>query len=340
MGSKILSTVREFNWKLWLSTLGSTLAVYGAIVPPNTTKSVEPPSVRITLDGQSGLFGTAVAQGDHSPVYGYAYFGLSNVTAGQHLLEIFVEHGDMENNWPFILDYIEYAPLSDSTSISPASTTATSTPHPTDSAVKKSKPAVGLIVGGVIGGVVGLVLLLGAAYLWFSRRQRRTSYAYQSAKEVDLFDPEPRPITPTAPSILSSSTAGNGSRLALGSSTPAPTSAHPSSEGAHAPRAPLSSLPHMVQAVSMQGSPSAPYSPAPSSAPAPPASRRPENASGKGDPRVPSRPRPPMAGASATIYHADSGIRFAPPDPLQEPPPEDTHSDIAILEVPPEYTEH
>ncbi|KAI0658533.1 hypothetical protein C8Q70DRAFT_1054687 [Cubamyces menziesii] len=324
---------------------GSTLAVYGAIVQPNTTKLVKPPSVRITLDGYSESFGTEVVQGDDSPIYGYNYFGPSDLAAGPHLLELFVEHGDMENNWPFLLDYIEYTPLSTSTTTSSANT-ATASPHSADSAIK-SKPAVGPIVGGVIGGVVGLVLLLCAAYFWFSKRQRqRNSYTYQATKEVDLLDSEPRPIAPTTPTIPASSIPGvlpyvnGGSHLTPESASFAPTPAHTSAESAHASHAPLTPPPHMVQAMPTQGSSSTSDPPASSSTANSPASSRPRDASVKGVSHAPSRPRLSATATSATIYHSDSGIRFAPPDPVQEAPPEDAHSDMAISEVPPEYTEH
>ncbi|CDO69592.1 hypothetical protein BN946_scf184759.g32 [Trametes cinnabarina] len=48
-------------------------------------------------------------------------------------------------------------------------------------------------------------------------------------------------------------------------------------------------------------------------------------------------------GGPATLFHADSGLRFAPAPVLTSeegvPGTADAHSDIAISEVPPEYTE-
>ncbi|KAI0329581.1 hypothetical protein GY45DRAFT_860151 [Cubamyces sp. BRFM 1775] len=306
---------------------GTTIAVYGAIIQPNTTKSVKPPSVRITLDGQSKVFGTTVAEGDTSPVYGYNYFGPANVTAGQHTLEFVVEYGDMENNFPFILDYIEYTPLSASTTS--AADGAVASPASTDS-TGKHKSSVGPIVGGVIGGIVVLGLVLRAAYSR-RKRQRLEASSPQPGKEEGVpgsaVPNQPAPAVPPMPPAVGVLSYNNGeSYLSPEFSVPAPTSAYSSADGAYAPYASSSSSsPHMVHAMSVQGSS---YSQASGSAGYPPAVGRPENVSGK---RAPQGPNPSM------VYHSDSGMRFAPPDPPQAPPPADAQPD---MEVPPEYTEH
>ncbi|KAH9899486.1 hypothetical protein C8Q73DRAFT_323529 [Cubamyces lactineus] len=163
-----------------LSFNGTSVEVYVAVIPPSVADDIQPPSAILTLDGDATLPLTAGTSSDPSePVYGFLLFQQTNLSAGAHTLEIAVSHGDEENNWPFILDYIQYAPVdvltADLGESSPSGTGGDSS-------------LVGPILGGVVGGLVVLSLFAFAVHRWIvKRRQKRDAKLDRHVSAVHLF---------------------------------------------------------------------------------------------------------------------------------------------------------
>ncbi|KAI0329583.1 hypothetical protein GY45DRAFT_1337426 [Cubamyces sp. BRFM 1775] len=166
-----------------LSFNGTSVVVYVAIIPPTgfLVNDIMPPSAILTLDGEDPTppvtAGTAANSSD--PMYGFPLYTQGNLTAGEHTLEIFVSHGDEGNNWPFILDYIQYTPVD-----GPTAGLGESPPSATDN----QSSLVGPILGGVVGGLVVLSLLAFAVYRWIvKRRQKREAKLDRHVSAVYLF---------------------------------------------------------------------------------------------------------------------------------------------------------
>ena len=113
-------------------------------------------------------------------MYGFLLYQQANLSASTHTLEIVVAHGDEENNWPFILDYIQYAPVDDLNA-----GLGESSPSSADD---DSSSLVGPILGGVVGGLVVFSLLAFAVYRCIvKRRQKREAKLDRHVSAVYLF---------------------------------------------------------------------------------------------------------------------------------------------------------
>ncbi|KAI0658535.1 hypothetical protein C8Q70DRAFT_174628 [Cubamyces menziesii] len=164
-----------------LSFNGTSVEVYVAVIPPTGSLAnvLQPPAAILTLDGDVTL--PLIAGSNPSePMYGFLLFQQANLSASTHTLEIDVAHGDEENNWPFILDYIQYAPV-DALSAG----LGESSPSSADD---DSSSLVGPILGGVVGGLVVLSLLAFAVYRWIvKRRQNKETKLDRHVSAVYLF---------------------------------------------------------------------------------------------------------------------------------------------------------
>ncbi|KAF9445377.1 hypothetical protein P691DRAFT_805740 [Macrolepiota fuliginosa MF-IS2] len=94
--------------------------------------------------------------------YNVSYFGIKDLTNGEHLLTIF--NGEVGKNQSLaLIDYLVY-------SYDPENTTGTGTPAPVPSNV--ASLSVGTIVGGTIGGALAFILLFASAFFCLRRRQQ------------------------------------------------------------------------------------------------------------------------------------------------------------------------
>ncbi|KAI0832809.1 hypothetical protein BC628DRAFT_1335812 [Trametes gibbosa] len=348
---------------------GSEVLVFGvANPPPANHTNLLAPSISFSIDG--GTPNVVSSPPVKSPQYSYQFYDSHSLPAGQHTLQILVNNG--EEDWPFVLDYIQYSPLLSSTpspaSSSPgtsasASTTGISTPSEAANVSHKSHP-VGAIVGGVIAGVVGLSLLAFVLWFCFFRVRMQYSYKYHAATKVDLLDQEPKPHVPSihpSTTVFESSYAGDerpfpsqhqsyGADSIYASTEPARafspdfTSSRPSSPslGPGTPPAMLA-RPGTPPAVFHTGPTTTVLYPPGSTAPVVPSplgKAAAAAAGGEGD-AASVRSTAPVP---VTLFHADSGIRFVPVPPLgQEGDGEygaaEVHPEVEVSEVPPEYTE-
>ncbi|OJT09505.1 hypothetical protein TRAPUB_14004 [Trametes pubescens] len=168
---------------------GTQIFVYGVVlVPPDE------PGVLVSLL-QATFFVDGSSSGVQGPPldgvlrYAWLWYRSSELEPGEHTLLVHVDRGDDKpaTTWPWVLDYIQYTPLS-----SDAATQTQNLSQPTDASpsvtagLSKGKVAVGSIVGGVLGGIVGLVLPTLAAFVLFVKRRRRGKGLPLSSKEVDL----------------------------------------------------------------------------------------------------------------------------------------------------------
>ena len=131
--------------------------VYGAQTPrPAGNKTAIPPSVTFAIDGVIPM--VVVSNPDiNATQYATQFFNSHTLPAGEHVLQIDVQYGS--DDWPFVLDYLEYTPANVSTvSSSPDSGKQTSHTGP--------------IIGGFLGGatLVGAVAL--ASWFFYKRRRR------------------------------------------------------------------------------------------------------------------------------------------------------------------------
>ncbi|KAH9899476.1 hypothetical protein C8Q73DRAFT_787355 [Cubamyces lactineus] len=351
---------------------GTEVMVYGVATPPPEKNNTLPPSVTFSIDG--GSSNQVSNPTVKTSQYSYPFYDSKSLSPGEHTLQILVNNGD--ENWPFILDYIQYIPLpsstgSESQSVSGTSSTASATAPAVAGNSSTKSNHVGAIVGGVIAGVVGLGMLAFAIWFYLFRLRRRDAYNHNATKKVDLLDHEPKP---PAPSIFPSTTAADstyvGEDVPYRQSGIGVESIYAHSIGPMEPSRPFSpefgsrpASPSMLfrrpatppAVIQRPATPPAimhrPATPPAMFYPAPIALYPP----GSTVPTVPSplsskrgeadRASTRTAGAPA-LFHADSGIRFAPPPPpassaevAEDQEAVDTHSDIAISEVPPEYTE-
>ncbi|KAI9064894.1 hypothetical protein FKP32DRAFT_551368 [Trametes sanguinea] len=351
---------------------GTRYTLWGAVLPPKTKKLVSPPSGQVIQDGVPQTPFLASTGDGNDVYYTFNYWGPIDVPAGEHTIEIHVTNGDEENNWPFVLDYIEYVPLP-STVAAPSSTTAPSASPSTsqthaasETSARRSKPPVGPIVGGVLGAVAGLGICFLLAFWWL--RQRRKPHPVQPVWIKDILDeavaflPESKSSnTTTAPSSQFVTNSGRGELRAVSGTKPSP------SPLLSAPTSPSHPLPHGEGDVLLsQVSPVSANPPRPGLWIVANASE-PETPHGGGQPLadsatppplatiVPSAPvtstpsnskdharhaerrtRPPVPERSTTLFHSDSGMRFGPPPPVPLP---DDFASVVLSEVPPEYTE-
>ena len=137
--------------------VGTNVVVYGAQTPrPAGNKTAVPPSVTFAIDGVIPM--VVVSNPDiNATQYATQYFESHTLPAGEHVLEIDVQYGS--DDWPFVLDYIEYTPMN-----------VSSTPVSSDN--RKRSSHVGPIVGGFIGGVVLVGLVALASWFFYKRRRR------------------------------------------------------------------------------------------------------------------------------------------------------------------------
>ncbi|KAI0650536.1 hypothetical protein C8Q79DRAFT_998362 [Trametes meyenii] len=303
--------------------------------------SVSPPSATFKIDGS--LQETATAPNNGSLSYSYPFFESSELSSGQHTLDIAVTHGT--NQYPFILDYIIYLPESGATPTASQQATSTLPPGPTVFTSSKSTVPVGAIVGGVIGGIAVLVGGAIAVYLLcFRHRGGRKPYFYAThANAGELLAPEakptpyeiPPPVGPQTTTVVA--TPGLQSQYSVG------TSYVQSIHGAQPSHAPSAYTPSEAPLSEFSAGSS-------TSGPSHPPSLFLVN--GHGGPRVltssPNQPHSKAAEAGLlsvaqpATYHADSGIRFnssgeasssssRPAEPLAA-------QDLA--DVPPTYSEN
>lgn len=170
--------------------------MFGVATPPpsNNSRSLTP-SVSFSVDGRASneVSNPTVKTAQYS----YHFFDSGTLSPGQHTLQILVNNGAQD--WPFVLDYIQYIPLRPTAS-------STSSRHPTGALTfaptgtadtppevavthsKKSTP-VGAIVGAIIAGLVGLGLLAFAIWFYVFRLRKRDLHTYHGATKVDLVEP-------------------------------------------------------------------------------------------------------------------------------------------------------
>ncbi len=131
--------------------------VYGAQTPrPTGNKTAVPPSVTFAIDGVIPM--VVVSNPDiNATQYATQFFNSHTLPAGEHVLQIDVQYGS--DDWPFVLDYLEYTPMNAS-SASVSSSGGKQTSH------------TGPIIGGFLGGalLVGVVAL--ASWFFYKRRRR------------------------------------------------------------------------------------------------------------------------------------------------------------------------
>ncbi|OSD04468.1 hypothetical protein PYCCODRAFT_1465942 [Trametes coccinea BRFM310] len=341
---------------------GTEVMVFGVANPPPSKNGTLPPSVTFSIDGGSNnLVSSPTVK---TPQYSYEFYDSGKLSPGEHTLQILVNSGDKD--WPFVLDYIQYVPLSSSSSSLPSSSSSSTLTSPSTSptsATPNSQKSnhVGAIVGGVIGALVGLALLALGLWYYLSRTKREGTFATEEIGKVDLLDyVEPKP---SVPSIMPSTTAVDSSYISpeipfhrpsfapdsmyAPSETGRPFSpeygSRPSSPKLRRPATPPAVLPRPGTPPAITQRPATP--PAVFYPPAfyPPGTNPPVVPSPLGKQADADHASVRSAAGPATVFHADSGIRFGPPPAPTTEEEElgtaDAHSDIAISEVPPEYTE-
>ena len=174
------------------------MGVVGATAPVSGS---EPPISAYIVDDGSPVTYTAPSNLT-ATLFSQTFFLQQSLSASEHTLVINVTRAS--GAAPFLLDYIGYIPLPNTTSSTSAtsssltSTSAQSTSTPsttTTSASSKSATPVGAIVGGTIGGVALIVITVLGILLLRSRRRGGRPYFYGAGRTSDMLDPGER--TPT-----------------------------------------------------------------------------------------------------------------------------------------------
>ena len=166
--------------------IGTSVAVYGVVAPkPSGNQTNSPPSVSFSVDG--GIGHNTVSDFDIQETgQGYQFYHSERLSSGEHVLQINVTFG--AQNWPFILDYIQYASLP-SDAAPGGGPTGGGLPA---TASKHSSAPVAAIVGSVLGCcalLVAAALFRYYRYLESVPTKKRGSYIYTSAAaKVDLLD--------------------------------------------------------------------------------------------------------------------------------------------------------
>lgn len=158
---------------------GTQMYVFGVSLPPDNDVPTRAPIVTFIMDGETEP--SQIPPSDDKVRYAWQWFSWPTLAPGEHTLGMHVDRGynDSETEWPWVLDYVQYAPLSSNSSDATPSITA---------GASRGRAAVGPIVGGVVGGIAGLTLLALAAFLLFVKRRRRGEGSPVSNKEVDLLE--------------------------------------------------------------------------------------------------------------------------------------------------------
>lgn len=168
---------------------GTSVTVYGIATPrPSVNRTAVPPSVVFSVD--DGIPTTVVGDpGAQNGETAHQFYLSPALPPREHILQINVTYG--EEDWPFVLDYIQYVPSTESG--------AASGWGPTEGGLSAAAPKhPGAPVASIVGSVMGCLALLGAAVLlrfyWCFRKgstktKKRGSYIYISAAtKVDLLD--------------------------------------------------------------------------------------------------------------------------------------------------------
>ncbi|RPD81047.1 hypothetical protein L226DRAFT_565856 [Lentinus tigrinus ALCF2SS1-7] len=196
---------------------GTSVTVYGVATPkPSENQTALPPSISVSVDG--GIPAVVVSNPDLQVTeYGHQFYDSRSLSSGEHTLQINVTYG--EQDWPFVLDYIQYAPLP---------TGAASGLGPTDGGLSTATSRHSSVpVAAIVGSVLGCFALLVAAalfryfrYLKSAPTKKRGPYIYTSAAaKVDLLDHEPklpppsRAVTPEPAADLESAYAASEIRF-------------------------------------------------------------------------------------------------------------------------------
>lgn len=169
---------------------GTGVGVVGATAPVDGN---EPPVSTYVIDGGSPVTYTAPSN-ITATLFSQTFFLQQSLSASEHTLVINVTRAS--DAAPFLLDYIGYIPLSNTTN----STSATSSSLPSSSAASTSTPStssvssklttpVGAIVGGTIGGVALIVITILGILLLRSRRRGGRAYFYGAERTSDMLDP-------------------------------------------------------------------------------------------------------------------------------------------------------
>ncbi|KAI0719502.1 hypothetical protein C8T65DRAFT_826865 [Cerioporus squamosus] len=176
---------------------GTGITVFGVGTPrPSGNQTAVPPSVSFSID--DGIPTTVVSNPDlRETDYMHQFYDSRALSPGEHTLHINVTYG--EEDWPFVLDYVQYVPL-------PSDAASGWGPTAGGLSAATSKHA-GAPVAAIVGSVMGCVALLGAAalfkYYWYFRTgstktRKRGSYIYTSTvAKVDLLDHEPKLLPPS-----------------------------------------------------------------------------------------------------------------------------------------------
>ncbi|RDX55683.1 hypothetical protein OH76DRAFT_762359 [Lentinus brumalis] len=177
---------------------GTSVTVYGIATPrPSGNRTAVPPSVAFSVD--DGIPTTVVGDpGVQNGETAHQFYLSPALPPREHILQINVTYG--EEDWPFVLDYIQYVPSTESG--------AASGWGPTEGGLSAAAPKhPGAPVAAIVGSVMGCLALLGAAVLlrfyWYFRKgstktKKRGSYIYISAAtKVDLLDNEPKLLPPS-----------------------------------------------------------------------------------------------------------------------------------------------
>ncbi|KAI0638561.1 hypothetical protein C8Q77DRAFT_1070731 [Trametes polyzona] len=343
-----------------LTFSGTEVMVFGVANPPPKNSSSLPPLLTFFVDGGLPNQVGAPSRLD-APQFSYRFFNSGPLNPGQHTLQILVNNG--ENDWPFVLDYVQYIPLTPSTTASPtlasgSSDTLSSDPSATTALLaanlpKKSTNA-GAIAGAVVAGIGGLALIICGFWFYFFRLRKRAAEAHNhDVTKVDMFEqgkaytggdqsygrPSYGPnsmYVPTEPSrAFSSEFMSRPSSPSLSHTRPATPSATP-----HRPGTP-------PVTTSRPGTPLTVLHPIPTTL-HPPGGTAPVVPSPLGKPALAEADSASVRSAGpAAVFHADSGIRFAPSTAASSHGGGQVEGrgdgvaflDVAELDVPPEYTE-
>ncbi|KAM5534428.1 hypothetical protein V8D89_011895 [Ganoderma adspersum] len=136
---------------------GTNIMVYGAQTPrPTGNKTAIPPSVTFAIDGVIPM--VVVSNPDiNATQYATQFFNSHTLPAGEHVLQIDVQYGS--DDWPFVLDYLEYTPANVSS-------------VPTSSSSGKQTSHTGPIIGGFLGGAALMGVVALASWFFYKRRRR------------------------------------------------------------------------------------------------------------------------------------------------------------------------
>ncbi|KIP07483.1 hypothetical protein PHLGIDRAFT_118062 [Phlebiopsis gigantea 11061_1 CR5-6] len=302
-----LSYTAEAGNSVILKFNGTGVGVVGATAPVGDK---EPPISTYVIDGGSPVTYTAPTN-ITATLFSQTFFLQQSLSASEHTLVINVTRAS--DAAPFLLDYIGYVPLSNTTN----STSATSSSLPSSSAASTSTPStagvstksatpVGAIVGGTIGGVALIVITVLGVLLLRSKRRGGRPYFYGAGRTSDMLEQEVKDddVLPTPPQQLS------------------PQIYHPSATQASPQTAAVAhTTPFMsVSAIPSGSTPQAVY--------LGPSTQR-KNAQG------------PTITPAPAAFHEDSGVRFVA-QPQPQPQPESVPEARTEIpdDVPPQYTEH